>query len=1354
VYVPSKDTYYQTLDQHADTLEGDIKPPLVLLGNEGSGKSALLANWVAQRRVHLHRDEFLFQHFVGCTTPSLQVCDHILKYVENFLKYIPALQLSHTLLRLEGSLKEFFQLREMKVPDTEEELRWSLNRFLAAAAKKHFPARIVIIIDGVNRLKADGAPDGSLHWLPTELPPCVRFILSSVEFERVTKGVKEIPMHRTFIELSRRQCPILRMEPLGVETRHRVISSFTSMHDGSIELTEGQLYKVVTANATSQPMFLRALLQALRIASRLTSFSIDQLLDVLLLCQAAVDLVDKNLNLCCDAIFGPKGGDDKVNSEREVLGKIFSVVYVSRNGLTRAEIWGLIRMVTKFEIEPAVEDKVMSVLAEFTMIVNEMYSFSHEVYRELVYDKYIRSHESLIRWHHYMARYFDQLPPCACKLVALPYHLEVAGSWSKVKNCLTDIENFQLWWTPPFKSDFINFWVSLTKQMDPDDEDNNGGGNNESSNPNSRRGRSRKHGHENGTTGNGGDNNELSKKLATRPSYDIVEEYVKSLDEYRAAKEPSDEQIANIILEIGEFLLEFATLGHERAADVPNLIHPKILSSDLLSMGVPHITEDEEGRSFLVQPKIFNKATTGGDDNNNATGAMNMNNLNLMGDTNNATTKAFDDIPEVTNYFFSRWLWIQFPYIALGNCNDRYGIGIQKKNQENSTVVDDRSRRAAGTSGNAAAATTTNSNKGNTNNFNNTQNTEATNGGNMLRTASAGTLLRSANKINFGAVEPVAENAMSKSWNVDNMKLPELKFTRKAARSVRKLTPFDLVDESKANADKFNARLIALQDDIQCYREEYDFVSQMKGGLNKRLADLKGELEDLKRAGESAVIHHEALAKTVEEEVEATKRAATGVTMVKNLNALVKMCNRHPANVPALILEIENKVKQDEFITAEIKKRLWEQRFEKQAHKSQFREMVNLAKEGADMHYKLLDYRYQIKKQLAKQAAENQKKLQLGAASNRDSRASKRDKNKTIGENDKDLFNGTTNEGENAWLVKQGQSWQEMWNIISTRTGITEPEIFFQRLNNSGALEEQISSLTKASEARLDSLKKEVLVLEAELEQARYDASVNIGNSSKEQKKELMKKQSELRHTKERSEASQQLVQNLQSGLAHIAEALGIGFREEDSPVVDLVHDIDAVLETLMEEREKQQQQQQQQLHGHSQSQSESASRVHTSNARDAAAVSSLINVVLSGDLKVLYLLQNMEGTHALRSPELENVLAKFEVPKARLPAQLPSRPTESYVDELTTGTMNGTNTLGGTGANAANNASLHLFPQTSRGNNNNHTNSGNPVLDNDDEEIEDGMWNRDYVKRESVQRIREQKKRAARQSKLASDEA
>jgi len=81
VFVPTKDDTFTLLDQHADTLEGDVKPPLVIVGSEGSGKSALLANWVAKRREHKHRDEFLFNHFVGCSSQSLQVIKQSCLYI-------------------------------------------------------------------------------------------------------------------------------------------------------------------------------------------------------------------------------------------------------------------------------------------------------------------------------------------------------------------------------------------------------------------------------------------------------------------------------------------------------------------------------------------------------------------------------------------------------------------------------------------------------------------------------------------------------------------------------------------------------------------------------------------------------------------------------------------------------------------------------------------------------------------------------------------------------------------------------------------------------------------------------------------------------------------------------------------------------------------------------------------------------------------------------------------------------------------------------------------------------------------------------------------------------------------------
>lgn len=140
----------------------------------------------------------------------------------------------------------------LQVPETEDRLRWSLSRYLAAAAKKAYPAHLVIVIDGINALKSENSPDGALHWLPTELPSNVRFIVSTVVFgldeedpnasgqgsgqasgqeaEVGSAGGSFHPVaaemvhrNRTYTELQRRKCPVLQMEPLGVNVRHRVI---------------------------------------------------------------------------------------------------------------------------------------------------------------------------------------------------------------------------------------------------------------------------------------------------------------------------------------------------------------------------------------------------------------------------------------------------------------------------------------------------------------------------------------------------------------------------------------------------------------------------------------------------------------------------------------------------------------------------------------------------------------------------------------------------------------------------------------------------------------------------------------------------------------------------------------------------------------------------------------------------------------------------------------------------------------------------------------------------------------------------------------------------------------------------
>jgi hypothetical protein len=84
-----------------------------------------------------------------------------------------------------------------------------------------------------------------------------------------------------------------------------------------------------------------------------------------------------------------------------------------------------------------------------------------------------------------------------------------------------------------------------------------------------------------------------------RPAYDLVEEYCRALDEYKERTHAKDGRVAAVISRVADFLLEFATLGHEEAADVPPFVHPRVPNEDLASLGVPFLGVDEEGRSVL-----------------------------------------------------------------------------------------------------------------------------------------------------------------------------------------------------------------------------------------------------------------------------------------------------------------------------------------------------------------------------------------------------------------------------------------------------------------------------------------------------------------------------------------------------------------------------------------------------------------------------------------------------------------------------------------------------------------------------------------------------------------------------------
>ena len=87
VYI-GRDEYFKRLDEHVAT-KG---LPLVALGESGSGKSALIANWIKKYRKE-HPNDFMVTHFIGGTADSADYAKILRRIMEEIKeRYEPAIE--------------------------------------------------------------------------------------------------------------------------------------------------------------------------------------------------------------------------------------------------------------------------------------------------------------------------------------------------------------------------------------------------------------------------------------------------------------------------------------------------------------------------------------------------------------------------------------------------------------------------------------------------------------------------------------------------------------------------------------------------------------------------------------------------------------------------------------------------------------------------------------------------------------------------------------------------------------------------------------------------------------------------------------------------------------------------------------------------------------------------------------------------------------------------------------------------------------------------------------------------------------------------------------------------------------
>jgi hypothetical protein len=199
--------------------------PLVLTGESGSGKSALLANWANQFQEQNPKIPVI-KHFIGATPSSTDWA---------FL-----------VRRLMAEFNRHFGL-ELTFPLDPVALRAAFTNSLYQAAQK---GEFVLILDGLDQLEDipnSGARE--LLWLPESLPVNMHVLLSTLPGPSLE-------------EIMRRDWLVMQLEPFSEQESRAFISGYLSRYAKA--LNDEQVGRICACQLHDNPLYLRVLLEELR----------------------------------------------------------------------------------------------------------------------------------------------------------------------------------------------------------------------------------------------------------------------------------------------------------------------------------------------------------------------------------------------------------------------------------------------------------------------------------------------------------------------------------------------------------------------------------------------------------------------------------------------------------------------------------------------------------------------------------------------------------------------------------------------------------------------------------------------------------------------------------------------------------------------------------------------------------------------------------------------------------------------------------------------------------------------------------------------------------------------------------
>lgn len=408
VYV-ARESRFERLNAHA--VQGGV---LAVVGPAGVGKSALLANWVDRVRSH------------ESTAPGELTAAPVIAHFVAAASTAPTW--TTMLRRLIAELGELLDAPP-ELPEDRGRLR---TRFAETLQRASVRGRLVLVIDALDQLgKGDGAQE--LTWLPTMLPENVSVIVSTLPGPALD-------------ELARRNALFLEVGPLCPDERRELLVHHLRAYGK--KLPDRLAERIVSAPQTDSPLFLRVLLEELRLYG--DHESLERRLDGLLSADGIPSLYDRVLE---------RWETDYERMRPGLVRDVMTLLWGARRGLSEAELLDLLQG-EGGPLPRAAWSRLY--LAAKPMLVDRegLLGFAHRYGREAVGRRYLSSNGAGAQTHRRLARYFLRDPTRQRALLEGPWQLMHAEDWSELASLLSR-PAFASTLASAARSDLHTYWATL-----------------------------------------------------------------------------------------------------------------------------------------------------------------------------------------------------------------------------------------------------------------------------------------------------------------------------------------------------------------------------------------------------------------------------------------------------------------------------------------------------------------------------------------------------------------------------------------------------------------------------------------------------------------------------------------------------------------------------------------------------------------------------------------------------------------------------------------------------------------------------------------------------------------------------